>query len=158
MRTAAQGRHACTDAQARTRYSLKYHQLHPEYLHTRIEALGQTYGLRVLVLMCDITNHEAPIRELTRVCLGANMTIMVCWDAPEAARTLALFKTFEKRPPDLIKERVDSSHMAHLTAALTAVKGINKTDVTTLTTTFGVRACLAACARHCADIGPRHRH
>ena len=35
-------------------YSLRYHRLHPEYIHQRIEALGYAYNLRVLLLMCDI--------------------------------------------------------------------------------------------------------
>lgn len=38
-------------------YSLKYHRLHPEYLHTRIEAIRGTYLLRVLLLMCDIVSR-----------------------------------------------------------------------------------------------------
>lgn len=46
---------------------------------------------------------------------------------------------FEKKPPDLIKERVDNDYMSHLTAALTSVRGLNKTDVTTLASTYGVR-------------------
>lgn len=40
----------------------------------------------------------------------------------------------------MIKERVEDGHLAHLTAALTSVRGVNKTDVLTLATTFGVRA------------------
>lgn len=34
--------------------SLRYHRLHPEYIHQRIERLGQSYNLRILLLMCDI--------------------------------------------------------------------------------------------------------
>jgi DNA excision repair protein ERCC-1 len=35
-------------------HSLRYHRLHPEYIHQRIERLGQSYNLRILLLMCDI--------------------------------------------------------------------------------------------------------
>lgn len=49
------------------------------------------------------------------------------------------YKQFERKPPDLIKERVDNSYMAHMTSALTSVRGVNKTDVTTLVSNFGVR-------------------
>lgn len=38
----------------------------------------------------------------------------------------------------MIRERVDDSYMAHLTSALTSVRGVNKTDVTTLVSNFGV--------------------
>ena len=34
--------------------SLRYHRLHPEYIHQRIERLGLSYNLRILLLMCDI--------------------------------------------------------------------------------------------------------
>lgn len=35
--------------------------------------------------------------------------------------------------------------MAHVTSALTSVRGVNKTDVTTLVSNFGVRACCSFC-------------
>lgn len=38
----------------------------------------------------------------------------------------------------MIKARVDNDHMSILTASLTSVTGINKTDVNTLATNFGV--------------------
>jgi len=79
-------------------HSLRYHRLHPEYIHQRIERLGQSYNLRVLLLMCDIvrpshlpfphptlsntipqSEHQEPIRELTRVCLVNNITVIVAW-------------------------------------------------------------------------------
>lgn len=34
--------------------SLKYHRLHPEYVHQRIQRLGGMYTLRVLLVMCDV--------------------------------------------------------------------------------------------------------
>ena len=40
--------------------SLKYHRLHPEYIHQRIEKLGHMYNLRVLLIVCDIVSTNAP--------------------------------------------------------------------------------------------------
>ena len=34
--------------------SLRYHRLHPEYILTRIEKLGQSYNLRILLILCDV--------------------------------------------------------------------------------------------------------
>lgn len=34
--------------------SLKYHRLHPEYIRIRIEKLGHSYTLRILLILCDI--------------------------------------------------------------------------------------------------------
>lgn len=43
-------------------YSLKYHRLHPEYIHQRIERLGHSYSLRILLLLCDIVSLVSFIR------------------------------------------------------------------------------------------------
>ncbi|CAK5281747.1 unnamed protein product [Mycena citricolor] len=40
--------------------SLKYHRLHPEYIHTRIEKLGRhMYTLRILLVMCDVVSCDS---------------------------------------------------------------------------------------------------
>lgn len=41
-------------------HSLRYHRLHPEYIHQRIERLGLSYNLRILLLMCDIVRPLLP--------------------------------------------------------------------------------------------------
>ncbi len=74
--------------------SLRYHRLHPEYIQ-RIERLGQAYNLHVLLPMRDImrrtrlilthpahplapqSEHQDPIRELTKICLLNNITVIV---------------------------------------------------------------------------------
>ncbi|KAL5503803.1 RAD10 [Sanghuangporus vaninii] len=123
--------------------SLKYHRLHPEYIHQRIQKLGQLYTLRLLLLMCDVSEHQEPIRELTKICLVNNITIIVCWSNEEAGMYLSTYKAFEHKPPDLIKERVDKEYNAMLRAALTSINKVNKTDVETLRTTFGSFARIA---------------
>lgn len=39
--------------------SLRYHRLHPEYLHQRIEKLAAMYQLRVLLVMCDVVSPNS---------------------------------------------------------------------------------------------------
>jgi len=48
---------------------------------------------------------------------------------------------YEKKPADAIMERPAADFLGQVTDALTAVKSINKTDVSTLISSFGV--CLA---------------
>ncbi|KAH9020078.1 restriction endonuclease type II-like protein [Lactarius pseudohatsudake] len=108
--------------------ALRYHRLHPEYIHQRIERLGQAYNLRILLLMCDISEHQDPIRELTKICLLNNITVIVTWSADEAGQYLTAYKQSEHRPPTLIRER-----------ALTSIPRVNKTDVETLRASFGTR-------------------
>ncbi|KAH9054688.1 restriction endonuclease type II-like protein [Lactarius vividus] len=119
--------------------SLRYHRLHPEYIHQRIERLGQAYNLRILLLMCDISEHQDPIRELTKVCLLNNITVIVTWSADEAGQYLTAYKQSEHRPPTMIRERVDKTPDALLRTALTSIPRVNKTDVETLRASFGVR-------------------
>ncbi|KAH9169802.1 restriction endonuclease type II-like protein [Lactarius sanguifluus] len=123
--------------------SLRYHRLHPEYIHQRIERLGQAYNLRILLLMCDISEHQDPIRELTKVCLHNNITVIVVWSADEAGQYLTAYKQSEHRPPTMIRERVDKTPDALLRTALTSIPRVNKTDVETLRTSFGSFAKIA---------------
>lgn len=37
--------------------SLRYHRLHPEYIHGRIEKIQGLYGLRILLLYCDVVGR-----------------------------------------------------------------------------------------------------
>ncbi|KAK7057111.1 DNA excision repair protein ERCC-1 [Favolaschia claudopus] len=117
--------------------SLKYHRLHPEYIHTRIEKLGLSYSLRILLVLSDVTEHRDPIRELTKMCLINHITVLVAFSVDEAGHYLATFKQFEHKPPDLIKERVDKDYDSILRSTLTSISKVNKTDVETLRTSFG---------------------
>ncbi|KAF9227424.1 DNA repair protein rad10 [Gyrodon lividus] len=117
--------------------SLKYHRLHPEYIHIRIEKLERSYNLRILLIMCDVTEHQESIRELTKVCLINNLTVIVAWSNDEAGQYIATFKQFEHKPPDLIKERIDKDYDSLLRTSLTSINKVNKTDVETLRTSLG---------------------
>ncbi|KAI0052793.1 hypothetical protein FA95DRAFT_1163032 [Auriscalpium vulgare] len=140
--------------------SLQYHRLHPEYIHQRIEQLGHSYNLRVLLLLCDISEHQEHIRELTKICLINNITIMVAWTCvvcacslrrshacphrkDEAGQYLSTYKQFEHKPPTLIRERVERTPAALMRATLTGISKVNKTDVETLRTSFGSFANIA---------------
>jgi DNA excision repair protein ERCC-1 len=91
-----------------------------------------------------------------QICLINNVTVLVafswvlpyCFDAlynndatlrfEEAGHYLTTLKQFEHKPPDMIKERVDKDYHSILRTALTSIGKVNKTDVETLRTSFGV--------------------
>ncbi|KAL1685620.1 DNA repair protein rad10 [Schizophyllum commune] len=123
--------------------SLKYHRLHPEYVHTRIEKLGHSYTLRILLILCDVSEHRDPIRELTKARFPSKARCHNANNVEEAGHYLATFKQFEHRPPDMIKERVDKDYNSVLRTALTSISKVNKTDVETLRTSFGSFADIA---------------
>lgn len=116
--------------------SLKYHRLHPEYIYTRIQKLAHMYTLRVLLVLCDVSDHQPAIRELTKAAVIHRLVIMVAWSAEEGARYLETYKAFEQKPPDLIRARVGEDPMSILQSVLTQVRGINKADVLTLATRY----------------------
>lgn len=65
-------------------------------------------------------------------------TLTLSHSMEEAGTYLATYKAFEHKSPDLIKERQDKDYQSLLRAALTSINKVNKTDVETLRTTFGV--------------------
>lgn len=99
--------------------------------------MGQSYSLRLLLIHCDADNHAPAMRELNKVALVMGYTAITAWTAQEAGRYLELFKSFERKPPDLIRAPVDDDYMSHLTSALTSIKSVNKTDVATLSSSLG---------------------
>lgn len=78
--------------------SLRYHLLHPEYIHNRIEKLGQTYSLRLMLVMCDVDNYTAAMRELTKVCIVNGYTMIVCWTYVHPSSPLSSTDPFAQSP------------------------------------------------------------
>ncbi len=125
--------------------SLKYHRLHPEYIYSRIRALGHKYNLRVLLTMVDIQNHEESLKELSKTSLINNLTLILCWSAQEAGRYLELYKSYEHASPTSIRAHQATSYSEKLVEFITVPRSINKTDALSLVSAFGsVRAAVNA--------------
>ncbi|KAF9911577.1 ssDNA endonuclease and repair protein rad10 [Linnemannia zychae] len=117
--------------------SIRYHRLHPEYVFSRIASLGNNFVLRVLLVLVDVDTHQHAIRELTRVAMVNDLTLICAWSNEEAARYIETYKAYENKAPDAIKERVENDYLSKLTDGLTQIPTINKTDIITLSSTFG---------------------
>jgi len=63
---------------------------------------------------------------------------------------LSTFKQFEHKPPDMIRERVDKDYNSILRTALTSISRVNKTDVETLRTAFGVSFLVSRLSLPCS--------
>lgn len=125
--------------------SLKYHRLHPEYIYSRIRALGGKYNLRILLCMVDIQNHEESLKELSKTSLVNNLTLILCWSAQEAGRYLELYKSYEHASPKSIQAHQATSYSDKLIEFITVPRSINKTDAVTLVSNLGsVRAAVNA--------------
>lgn len=87
--------------------SLRYHMLKPDYIYNRVKSLGKLYELRVLLLQVDVKEPHAVISKLTRMCLVADLTLMLVWSSEEAGKLIETYKIYENKPPDLIMEKVE---------------------------------------------------
>ena len=74
--------------------SLKYHKLHPEYVERRFQKI--TYNLpdtlRVLLVYVDVEDFHDAIRELNKLCLTSEMTLLLGWSNEECATHLLNLK------------------------------------------------------------------
>ncbi|XP_040176912.1 DNA excision repair protein ERCC-1 isoform X2 [Rana temporaria] len=139
--------------------SLRYHNLNPEYIHSRLKTLGQAYALRVLLVLVDVKDPHFALKELAKICILSDLTLILSWSPEEAARYLETYKCYEQKPADALKERTESDFMSRITDCLTTVKSVNKTDSCTLLTTFGTLSDLASASREdlslCPGFGPQ---
>ncbi|KIR82546.1 DNA excision repair protein ERCC-1 [Cryptococcus gattii E566] len=117
--------------------SLKYHRLHPEYIHQRIEKMKNMYNFRVILVLCDVNEHHQSLRELTKIAIINEFTVFVAWSNEEVAQYLVTFKQFEHKSADTLKERVQQTYHDQLAHVLTSGKKVNKTDADNLAAEFG---------------------
>ncbi|XP_044113045.1 DNA excision repair protein ERCC-1 isoform X1 [Neovison vison] len=119
--------------------SLRYHNLHPDYIHERLQSLGKSFALRVLLVQVDVKDPQQALKELAKMCILADCTLVLAWSPEEAGRYLETYKAYEQKPADLLMEKLEQDFVSRVTECLTTVKSVNKTDSQTLLTTFGVR-------------------
>ncbi|WVQ74467.1 hypothetical protein IAR50_004068 [Cryptococcus sp. DSM 104548] len=117
--------------------SLKYHRLHPEYIHQRIEKVKNMYNLRIILVLCDVSEHHQSLRELSKIALINDFTIFVAWSNDEIAQYLVTFKQFEHKSADMLKEKVQQTYHDQLQHVLTSGRKVNKTDADNLAAEFG---------------------
>lgn len=104
--------------------SLRYHNLNPDYIHERLKLLGKAYELRILlvqvvsshnllffitIFQVDVTDPHHLLKNLTRICILADLTLILAWSAEEAGKILETYKIYENKPADNIMEKGESS-------------------------------------------------
>ena len=139
--------------------SLQYHKLHPGYIYKRIKSLGSNFRLRILLVLADVVEHRSPLHELTKLSLVHGVTLVCTTSEREAARYLETLRSYDGKGAEGIQERVGTDYASRLNAAFSSVRGVNKTDITTLAYTFGSVKDIALAGqdelRQCPGIGER---
>lgn len=61
------------------------------------------------MLKVDVKDPHHPLKNLTRICILANMTLILAWNPEEAGKIIETYKIYENKPADKIMEKSESS-------------------------------------------------
>ncbi|RLN50766.1 hypothetical protein BBJ28_00017308 [Nothophytophthora sp. Chile5] len=121
--------------------SVRYHLLHNNYLEERVQNVRKDdptrYRTKLVLCFVDVDDNEVALREINRVALLSDFTLVLAWSWLEAARYLETLKSYENKSATLIKEKVEAEFLPKANDVLTSIRSVNKTDVVTLLSTFG---------------------
>lgn len=96
---------------------------------------------------------------MTRICLLADLTLILAWSPEEAGKIVETYKIYENKPADRIMEKSESSPYLKLIQALTSIKPVNKTDAMTLISKFKTLKGIVNASEYqlseCPGFGPR---
>lgn len=121
--------------------SIRFHALHPKYIYDRINKLGDNYELRILLVLADHIEFKSHLKELSKLCIICNLTLMVCWTVEDAAMYLEKYKLSEDKPADVIMEKptnyeYEDALDQYVIDALAESKAVNRTDAASLVELF----------------------
>ena len=119
--------------------SLRYHSLKPDYIYERLKTLrqGGLFALRLLLCLVDVKDSVHSVRELTKVCLISDVTLLLAFSNDEAATYLETFKAYQNKPADLLKLKPSSNYQLRAIDVLSSIRSVNSTDSNTLLSNFG---------------------
>jgi len=60
-----------------------------------------------LLLQIDVKDPHNALKQLTKMCLVADLTLILAWSCEEAGKLIETYKIFENKPPDLIMEKAE---------------------------------------------------
>jgi len=138
--------------------SLRFHLLKPEYVHHRIRQLQHSFRLRLLLCHVAVADVVECLGQVVKAAVLNECTLVCAFSTEECARYLETVKSFETKSADAIQGRAEEDYLSRLNAAMTTVRGVNRTDVLTLGRAFGsvagtMRASMTRMAT-CPGVGP----
>lgn len=139
--------------------SLRYHNLHPDYIHRRVAELRSDFDLRVLLCLVDVEDNTSTLLMLNDLCVQNRLSLLLAWSEEEAARYLETFKAFDGRDASSIQKREHVNYADQVSDVLGSVRSINKTDAGQLLMQFGNLKNLVAASVDelslCPGVGPK---
>jgi len=119
--------------------SLRYHTLNPNYIYDRLKTTKLPYQLKILLVQCDINDPSESLKELARLCIIYDLTLLVSWNDEESARYLETYRIMEGKSAENLldtQQYQSTDYLTKFTDMITQVKSINKTDAQTLLHAF----------------------
>ena len=120
--------------------SLRYHTLNPNYIYDRLKSTKIPYQLKILLVQCDVTEPSQSLKELARLCILYEFTLLVSWTDEESARYLETYKIMEGKSAENLldtQQHQSNDYLTKYTEMITQVKSVNKSDAQTLLHAFG---------------------
>jgi len=139
--------------------SLRYHNLHPNYIHRRIAELKSDFEYRLLLVYVDVEDNTSPLLFLNDLCVQNNLTLMLAWSEEEAARYLETVRAFDGKDDTLLRKREHTTHNEQVASVLKSIREVNKNDSANLLSQFGCFKNLAGASPDelsvCPGVGPK---
>jgi DNA excision repair protein ERCC-1 len=125
--------------------SCRYHVMNPDYIHQRLRQLGKNFDLRLLLVLVDLRDCQRVLSDLAKIAILSDLSLVLAWSSEEAAHYLEMYKAFEHKPVDVLKEKLDSDLTSRAVECLSTVRKVNRTDASTLLNNFKVSANRLLC-------------
>ena len=91
-------------------------------------------------MQCDLAESSEALKELARLCILYELTLLVSWTDEESARYLETYRIMEGKSAESLmdtQQHQSSDYLTKFVDMTTQVKSVNKTDAQTLLHAFG---------------------
>lgn len=137
---------------------ISQHLLTPHHIYDRVKAIGKQFRLRLVICLIDVEDFELALKEITKLCVYSEFTLIVTRSEREAARYLETYFSLENKPTDVLREKTEQDYVSQVENALTSIPSINKTDAMQLISNFKTFHALVNADKKelskCPGIGP----
>ena len=98
--------------------SLRYHQLNPNYIYDRLKSSKFPYQLKILLVQCDTNDPAQSLKELARLGILYDLTLLVSWTEEESAKYLETYRIMEGKSADNLMDTQQHQSNDYLTKFL----------------------------------------
>ena len=109
--------------------SLRYHSLNPNYIYDRLKSSKLPYQLKILLVQCDVTEPSESLKELARLCILYEFTLLLSWSDEESARFLETYRIMEGKSAENLmdgQQQQSNDYLSKLIDMLTQVSAFDE--------------------------------